>query len=132
MTRGSNASARRRQPNDDRDAHAVMALAKLAALLEGGLKAPNLGPAERLALATQKDNVGCSVEFGEPPAAIAWTTDGHPIVWVWLQSGVANAWPMHLQGSAGDRPIAETALDWKHLLLGTVFPDTFIERAMTR
>jgi hypothetical protein len=99
----------------------------LLARLFFGKKAPVLRPAEYLKWATQDDNVVCSVAFGLPPAAIAWTTDGHPIVWVWLVDGVTNAWPMHLQASAGDRPIVATALDWRHLLPLTVFPDAFIE-----
>jgi hypothetical protein len=72
-------------------------------------------PAEVLARAARDDRFEpCVVELGAPPRALLSTSDGHPIVWIWLRDDAAEVWGEAL-GLAG-LPTVETALTWQRLL----------------
>jgi len=43
-------------------------------------------------------------------------SDGHPILWVWLDEEVAEAWPAIVRAAAGDWPCTELELAWGSLL----------------
>ena len=78
---------------------------------------PELRVAEHLALVSHDDQFApCRVDFGTPVRAVAFVSDGHPIVWIWLDQTAATAWPEHLKAFACDRDILETILRWEHLL----------------
>ena len=87
-----------------------------------GKKAPVLRPSERLALVAHDDQFGpCSVRFGAPARAVACTTDGHPIVWVWLRDTDGERESAQLDALSKDKPLVETRLDWDPLGPPTLF-----------
>ncbi|PRQ08284.1 hypothetical protein [Enhygromyxa salina] len=53
---------------------------------------------------------------GEPHRAGVFTSDGHPIIWVWLEDSVADAWPDIAREIAGPLPCSEIDLAWERLL----------------
>ncbi len=75
---------------------------------------PWLAPAERLALAAREDHFGpCSVSFGD--TAIMLTSDGHPLVWVWLVESAAGPWREHLDALRGGAAGERGEIDWRRL-----------------
>jgi hypothetical protein len=72
-------------------------------------------PSEKLARAAHDDRFEpCRIELGAPARALLCTSDGHPIVWVWLRDDSLDAWNDAL--GAADRPTEETSLKWDRLL----------------
>ena len=72
---------------------------------------------EQLSLVAHDDQFApCHMEFGTPVQAAVHVSDGHPILWLWLNQGVASGWPGHLNSVARGRKLIETALRWSFLL----------------
>jgi hypothetical protein len=88
-------------------------------------KATAARAAKRLGLAAYDDQFGtCCVQFGTPVRAIACTTNGHPIVWIWLGDSVTDSWSATLHAFGQDRPVAEANLNWEHLGPPAMFTHT--------
>jgi hypothetical protein len=93
-----------------------------ASLLDRLLRRTRPAPSlrERVEIAATDDNLPCWLEHGAPPRALLLVSDGHPILWIWLATEVADDWPRHLAALAAPTETVETTLTWEHLV-----PDTF-------
>ncbi len=68
-----------------------------------------------LVAAARDDNVPpCVVEIGAPVQAVVRTSDGHPLLWVWISPGASLRAEL-LSAIAGPRELWKITLDWKLL-----------------
>jgi hypothetical protein len=69
---------------------------------------------EALLAGTKDDNLQPPVvAFGEPPSASVRTSDGHPVLWIWLAEGDLRE---RLPYVADGHPLAERQLNWAGLV----------------
>jgi hypothetical protein len=61
-----------------------------------------------------------SVEFGRdaklPSPALMFTSDGHPIIWIWLDDDVAPSWSEIVEETRGGLPCSALDIAWERLL----------------
>lgn len=75
---------------------------------------PRVSFRDALIAASRDDNFNpCVVSFGEPVVASVRTSDGHPILWIWIAAGAIDAL---LPRIAASRELRQMALEWEKLL----------------
>jgi hypothetical protein len=80
-------------------------------------KQDSASPTELLEWACREDSIDPTcLEAGNPTRALAMTSDGHWIIWIWLADELASQWPAVLASVAGNTPTTETTLAWNVLL----------------